>query len=100
MLHIREPESLRQRLGRTALQTLEKGLDAGDHTHRGEVFIHFDVQIGLFSHLLSEQIGQHRVRPAAVIGQVDGVQVGMVRRQLRPGQDVLSKGPVEIGMIR
>ena len=96
----REPEPLGQRPDRPALQALEECLNPGDDPHRGEVLVHLDVQIGLFSHLLPEQVGERGVRPAAVVGEIDCVQVGVMGHQLGPGQDMLAKGPVQIGVIR
>lgn len=64
------------------------------------MLIHFDVQIGFFAHLLPEQIGEHRIRSAAVIGEIDGVQIRVMGHEFRPGEDVLSEGPVQIGVVR
>ena len=63
------------------------------------MLVHLDLQVGLVPHLLPKQIGEHGVRAAAVIGQVDGIQVWMVGHELGPGQDVLAKGPVQIGVV-
>ena len=96
----REPEPLGQRPDRPALQALEKCFDPGDDPHRREMLIHLDVQIGLFSHLLPEQVGECGVRPAAVVGEIHSVQVWVMGHQFGPGQDVLAEGPVQIGVIR
>lgn len=85
-------EICRQSHRRAVLQAVQERFNASDDTHIGKMLIHFDLQVGFIAHLLLEQVGEHGVRAAAVVRQVDSVEVRVVSNQLCSGQDMLPDG--------
>lgn len=73
---------LGQNFHRAVAQAVQEGFNAGDDTHIGKVLVHFDLQVGLIPHFLLEQMGQHGIRTAAVVGQIHRIQVRMMSDEL------------------
>ena len=89
-------EICRQSHRRAVLQAVQERFNASDDTHIGKMLIHFDLQVGFIAHLLLEQVREHGVRAAAVVGQVDSVEVRVVSNQLCSGQDMLTERIIKI----
>ena len=89
-------EICRQSHRRAVLQAVQERFNASDDTHIGKVLVHFDLQVGLIPHFLLEQMGQHGIRAAAVVRQVDSVEVRVVSNQLCSGQDMLPERIIKI----
>ena len=87
---------LGQNFHRAVVQAVQEGFNAGDDTHIGKVLVHFDLQVGLIPHFLLEQMGQHGIRAAAVVGQIHRIQVWVMGDELCAGQDVLSERIIQI----
>ena len=60
------------------------------------MLVHFDLQVGFISHFLLEQVGEHGIRAAAVVCQVDSVEIRVVSDQLCSGQDMLTERIIKI----
>lgn len=58
------------------------------------MLVYLNLQIGLVPHFLPEQVGQHSIRTAAVIGQVHRIEIGVIGNDFRTGQNMLPKGPI------
>ena len=63
------------------------------------MLVHLDVQIRLVAHLLREQVGHHRVRAAAVVGEVHREQARVAAHELRARQQMLPERPVHARMV-
>ena len=87
---------LGQNFHRAVVQAVQERFNAGDDTHIGKVLVHFDLQVGLIPHFLLEQMGQHGIRAAAVVGQIHRIQVWVMGDELCAGQDVLSERIIQI----
>ena len=89
-------EIYRQSLRRAVLQAVQECFNASDDTHVGKMLVHFDLQIRFISHFLLEQVGEHGIRAAAVVCQVDSVEIRVMSDQLCSGQDMLTERIIKI----
>ncbi len=81
-------------------ETVEEGLDPRDRARVGAVLVDLELQEGLASRLLEEEVGDEGIRSAAEVGEVDRVQAGMVPDEPGRGQDLLARPPVHLPEVR
>ena len=67
------------------LQTVQKCLNPCHHTNCRLVFIYLHRQIWLLSHDLTEQMRNHRIWSASMIGQIHRIQIRMIFYDLGSG---------------
>ena len=65
------------------LDSVQKRLHARFHAHLRVMLVHLDVQVRLAPHFLGEQMADHGVGAATVVGQVHGEQARVAANELR-----------------
>ena len=63
------------------------------------MLVHLYFQVRLVPHNFRKKVGDHAVRSAAVVRQIDGIQIRMLLNDLRSRQNVLRKWPVQIWIM-
>ena len=80
-------------------QRVQERLHARDHAHAAEVLIALDREVGLLTHLLGEELVEHGVGTAAVVGEVHREEPRIAPHHLGAREDVLPKRPADAGVV-